>query len=310
MKTIIFWLLVVASAPAYAVETLRLALLPIPDALPVHVAAEAGFFEREGVAIEVVPVGSAMARDQLIQAGQVDGMLNELSTTAALNRESPTAMIVAVARVPQGNSPMFRIVAAPDSGISSVAELAGVAVGVSRNTVIEYISDRMLRAAGLPAEEIRYLSVPVLPERLQLLLAGRLKAATLPDPLGFSALASGGKELASDLGNPLSLSVITLTNTAITEKREAVAAFVRAWNAAAEAINADPEKWRATLIKNARVPKNVVNNYPIPTFPVAMLPSERQWNDTTAWMTAKGLLPGPQPYSRSVTAEFQPAAGK
>ncbi|MDZ7845162.1 MAG: ABC transporter substrate-binding protein [Anaerolineales bacterium] len=54
---------------------LRLALLPVLDTLPIHVALEEGLFDEQGIAVEVIPVSSAPERDQLIAAGKADGML-------------------------------------------------------------------------------------------------------------------------------------------------------------------------------------------------------------------------------------------
>lgn len=312
MKKLLLILLLFSffAVPVGAETTLRLALLPIPDALPVHVAQELGLFAREGLQVEVLSVGSAVSRDQLMQAQRIDGMVNEISGAAALNRSQITAKIVGVARSPLGQSPLFRILAAPDSGVNTAADLVGISIGVSRNTVIEYISDRMLGEAGVKVQDIRYASVPVLPDRLQLLLSGQLQAATMPDPLGFSAMESGAVEIVNDVGNPLSLSVITFSDTAIREKKAAVAGFVRAWNEAAEAINADPERWRPLFLKKARVPKKVAQSYPIPPFPVGKLPTEVQWNDVMQWMLDKGLLNRVLPYESSVTAEFQTAVVK
>ena len=47
-------------------ETVRLALLPILDALPMYVAEEQGYFEEENLTVEFIPVTSAAERDQVI----------------------------------------------------------------------------------------------------------------------------------------------------------------------------------------------------------------------------------------------------
>lgn len=75
-------------------NTLRLALLPIPDVLPVYVAQEKGYFAELGISVESLSVGSAVERDQLMQAGRVDGMINEISRAANFNREQGRVKIV------------------------------------------------------------------------------------------------------------------------------------------------------------------------------------------------------------------------
>jgi NitT/TauT family transport system substrate-binding protein len=62
-------------------EPLRIALLPILDALPYYVAEARGYFKEYAVEMKAVPVASGLQRDQLMQSGAIDGMLNEMITT-------------------------------------------------------------------------------------------------------------------------------------------------------------------------------------------------------------------------------------
>lgn len=286
---------------------LRLALLPVPDVLPVYVALEKGYFKELGVEVEALPVGSAVERDQLMQAGKADGMINEISGAANFNREKIQVKIISIARSPIGESPLFRILAAPGSGITSVADLAGVPIGISKNTVIEYISTRLLTFGGLKEEQIVYQSVPVLPERLQLLLQGQLKAVTLPDPLGAAAIEAGAIEVINDLSKrDVSASVITFTSEAIENKTELVQSFMVAWNRAAEDINQNPAAFKELMLKKIRVPKNIQGTFVIPPMPIKALPSKMQWDDVMAWMMEKNLISAPLTYEESVVSDFLP----
>lgn len=286
-------------------QTLRLALLPIPDVLPVYVAIENGYFNELGLTVEPLAVGSAVERDQLMQAGKVDGMINELSGAANFNRDKVQVKIVAVARSPIGKSPLFRILAAPGSTIKTIKDLAGVPIGISKNTVIEYITTRLLESGGLQPNEIKYQSIPVLPERLQLLLQGQVKAVTLPDPLGVAAMKAGAVEVVSDLAQKeVSQSVITFTVDATEEKSELVKNFMIAWNRAAKELNEHPGKYKALMLKKIRVPKNIEDEFIIPPMPTGAIPSKKQWDDAMSWMLEKKLINTPLKYEDSVSEEF------
>lgn len=286
-------------------QTLRLALLPIPDVLPVYVAIENGYFDELGLTVEPLAVGSAVERDQLMQAGKVDGMINELSGAANFNRDKVQVKIVAVARSPIGKSPLFRILAAPGSTIKTIKDLAGVPIGISKNTVIEYITTRLLESGGLQPNEIKYQSIPVLPERLQLLLQGQVKAVTLPDPLGVAAMKAGAVEVVSDLAQKeVSQSVITFTVDATEEKSELVKNFMIAWNRAAKELNEHPGKYKALMLKKIRVPKNIEDEFIIPPMPTGAIPSKKQWDDAMSWMLEKKLINTPLKYEDSVSEEF------
>lgn len=306
--SLIFSLCLGVSTMIFAGEektTLRLALLPIPDVLPVYVAQEKGYFAELGITVEALSVGSAVERDQLVQAGRVDGMLNEISGAAAFNRDQNRVKIISIARSPIGDAPLFRLLAAPGSNLQSVVDLAGVPIGISRNTVIEYVTTRLLEAGGVAGQAIQYQSVPVLPERLQLLLSGQVPAVVLPEPLGSSAIQAGAIEIVNDTAlQSVSASVLTFTNDVLEQKGETVKKFMRAWDRACADLNRDPAAFQALMLKKIRVPKNVQSSFHIPPMPRRELPTKAQWDDVMTWMLKKNLLTAPLAYEGSVTGEF------
>ena len=305
-------LLVIATVAGAAVASdervhnqLRMAVLPIPDVLPIYVAEANGYFAEEGIVVEALPVGSAVERDQLMQAGRIDGMINEVGGAALFNRDRVQMKIVSYARVPIDEAPLFRILAAPGSEVASVSDLAGIPVAVSKNTVIEYITGRLMASEGVAVQDIKFASVPVLPERMQLLLAGQIKAATLPDPLAFAAMQAGAVEVTNDLKVAgLSASVISFSVAAADEKHAAIEKFMRAWDRAAADLNENPDKYRELMLARIRVPKNVQQTFRIPPFPRGQVPSELQWDDVQQWLLEKKLLEEEVSYQDSVTEKY------
>ena len=288
-------------------ESLKVALLPILDAFPFYVAESEGYFIDYGVDVKAVPVASGLERDQLMQSGAIDGMLNEMITTANFNRNRLQVKSVISARKAYPDYPLFRVLSAPGSSLTSTGGLAGVPIGISKNTIIEYVTDRLLTAQGLDPNEIVKKSVPVIPERYQLLLQGQLKAATLPDPLAKSAIKAGAGEIVDDSAYPgYSVSVLSFNIKALKNKAHAVRLFLKAWDRAAAAINKDPESFRELLLKKIRVPKNIQKTYKIPPYPRREVPDAGQWADVMNWMTDKGLLASALPYDDSITADYLP----
>lgn len=284
---------------------LKVALLPILDVFPFHVAEVQGIFARRGVAVVAVPVASALERDQMMQSGQIDGMLTELNTTAAFNRTSPQVRIVRFARIAYPEYPLFRILSSPGSNIRTAADLSGAGIGIAKNTVIEYVTDRLLAAKGLRPERIVKQSVPVIPERFQLLMQGRIRAAVLPDPLARSAMESGALEVVADSEYPrYGVSVLAFSTRALREKGDAVRLFLQAWDEAAARINENPEGLRTVLLQKIPVPENIRKTYRIPPYPRNGVPDRGQWEDVLKWMREKRLLDTPVSYEDSVTAEF------
>ena len=292
------------SHPATA---LKIALLPILDAFPFYVAESEGYFAAYGVDVKPVPVASGLERDQLMQSGAIDGMLNEMITTANFNRGQIQVRSVISARKAYRDYPLFRVLSAPGGNFSEPGQLAKVPIGISKNTIIEYVTDRLLTAEGLGAGVIVKKSVPVIPERYQLLLQGQLKAATLPDPLAKSAIEAGAGEIVDDSAYPgYSVSVLSFTIKSLEHKAQAVRMFLKAWDRATAAINKNPESFRGLLLKKIRVPKNIQQTYKIPPYPRREVPTAGQWTDVMDWMKGKGLLESEIDYEGSVTAAYLP----
>lgn len=287
---------------------LRMALLPVLDVLPFFIAQDNNFFAEEGVMVEFVPVSSALEREQLLAAGEVDGMLTDVIGPAITNAAGTMVHIVATARRAYEGAPMFRLLAAPGSNVAEPADLAGMAIGISENSVIQYLGDRLLANAGLPLDDL-YESVPGIPDRYALLMEGQLGAAILPDPLASAAMEAGAILVVDDTAvaeQQFSQSVLSFSNAALTEKAEAVRAFLRAWFRAVAALNADPDAFRQLWLDNTNVPESVQDTYTIPPFPVNEITSEAVWEDVTAWLLARGIIDRAPSYESSVDRAYLP----
>jgi len=286
---------------------LKVALIPVLDVLPVFVAQQNGYFEEQGIQVEALPVKSAQERDVLLQTGQTDGVLTDLQSTALLNKDGEKVKAVYTSRRPYPDAPMFRILAGPGTDINAPTDLKGVPIGISQNTVIEYLTDRILEAEGLASDDIAIVEVSAIPVRFEQLMNGNIEAATLPDPLASGAIAAGAKLVADDSSYPqVSQSVLTFTTDALAKKPNTVRKFLAAWNKAVKELNANPEKYRDLLIKEGRVPESVKDSYQMPPFPEVGVPSEAEVADVIAWMRTKGLLDRDLAYQEVVDASLLP----
>lgn len=281
--------------------TLRIAALPVLDALPLHVAETEGYFAAQGIAVELIPVASAAERDQLLQAGQIDGFITDLVALALYNRDAVQVVAARYAMVPTADFAQFRVLAAAQSGIVTVEDLRGVPIGVSEGTVIEYVTHRLLEAEGLPTDAIATLAVPRIPDRLALLDAGELRAATLPEPLASLAIQQGALVVVDDAQHPeVSCSVYAFRKEVIDRQSQTVRAFLAAIDEASAAINADKSRWSALLTEKGLVPAPLTGAYTLPDYPSDTVPTEEQFADAVNWLQTTGRLTTTPRYKDSV----------
>lgn len=294
-----------ADAPKGEPVTLKIAILPIIDSLPMYVAEKENLFAKHNLNVEFIPVASAPERDQLIAAGQADGMINETLSTILFNKEKIQVQIVRYALVPTSESGHFFILAAANSGIETPEDLKGVEIGVSQGTVIEYVTDRMLQAKGLTADEIVTLNVPKMADRSALLASGELKAAVMPDPLASLAISQGAKLILSDSKYPeYGYSVYTFSAKTIKDHPGAIKSFLASIEDAITLINKNPARYGALLSEKKVVPASLENSYLVPTFPTKEVPTREEWNDSLDWAKENGLI---EVDDVSYTASVNPA---
>jgi NitT/TauT family transport system substrate-binding protein len=298
-----------ASTPAPTAEpvTLKLAVIPVIDTLPMFVAQAEGLYAKHDVHAKLIPVASAPERDQLLQAGQADGTLNEILSVMFFNKEKVRMQAVRYGHMATEGAGHFFILASGQSGIRDVNGLKGVEIGISQGTIIEYLSDRLLEAKGLAVAKIKYLAVPKISDRMSLLASGELKAGVMPDPLAALAVHQGSKIILDDTSNPkLGASVLSFRKEVIDQHPKAIKAFLAAIEEAVGMINNNPSKYSALLAEKKIVPRPLVSSYKVPKFPLRGAPTEAEWDDVLSWAKAKGLLTANIAYGNSVNSTLLP----
>jgi NitT/TauT family transport system substrate-binding protein len=299
--------IVLAACAPQSTGTLKIAVLPIIDTLPMYVAQQEALFEKHGVNVEFIPVASAPERDQLLAAGGADGTINETLAVMLFNKEKVQMQVVRYALRPTPDSGHFFILASAKSGIDTFEELKGVEIGVSQGTVIEYVTERLLQAEGFASEEIKTIAVPKIPDRMALLASGELNAGVMPDPLASLVVGQGGVVVADDSSHPeYGFSVISFRKAVIDANPKAIEAFLTAIEEATKLLNTEPEKYKNVLSEQKLVPPPLLESYQAPVFPYAGVPSVAEWNDALSWLKEKGILTANVSYEDSVNATLLP----
>jgi NitT/TauT family transport system substrate-binding protein len=295
----------VESSPAPV--TIKFVVLPILDALPLYVADQKGYFTEQGIKMEFIPAASAVERDQLMAAGQGDGMINDLVSTVLYDRDQIRIQVVSFAKTATKEASQYRIVAAPKSNLKKPGDLAGVEIGISQASVIDYVTDRLLKAEGLTSDQIKTIAVPKIPDRMALLAKGDLKAATLPEPFSTIAVQDGGTVILDDTSHPeYGCSVISFSKTMIDANPKVITRFLAALQKGVTDVNANPKGWGSILRQYKLLPDALVDTYPITVYPSISLPTEAQFTDVVNWALDKQLITKPVDYKQAVNSTLRP----
>jgi NitT/TauT family transport system substrate-binding protein len=275
-----------------APDSIKIGLLLIEDSVPFYIAEQEGHFRQEQLEVELIPFLSALERDSALMAGALDGAISDPVGAILLDRGQGMLKITSLGLGKTPAEGVFAILAAPGSGIEQINDLKNQQIAVSNGTIIEYVTDRLLAEQGFNETEIRKIEVKKMPIRMQMLLSGSVKAATLPEPLASIAAGKGAKILVSDADAATSLSqtVIIFRSDVLNQRKEEVRALFRAYGRAVSAINADPEKYRSLVVEKGRIPPFMAAIYPIAVYPMPEPFSKALFDPVAKWLVAKQLI--------------------
>ena len=273
------------SSSSGKMQKLSIGLMPDTDSLPFLIAEEKGYFADEGLDVDLKQFKSAMDRDSALQSGNLDGAVSDM-LAAAFAKDG--GFDVKVTSATDGS---YKLVAGKTEGAADVKGLKGKDVSVSRNTIIEYVTDEILAKDGLKGEDINKVIIPQIPTRLEMLQNGKLAAATLPEPMASIAIHNGAHLIKSsdDLGiNP---GIILFTDKAAKDKQKEIQAMYRAYNRAVDYLNTAPrEDYIDFVIEKAGFPAATKEALKLPTYHKAALPKEQDVTDCIKWLNAKDLV--------------------
>jgi len=280
-----------SDSSAVTLPALRVGTLQTDDLLPLWVAEDQGFLKAAGLDVTITTFQSAQDQIAAVTAGQIDAIMTDMVVGAQLSAGgTPMRYVTVMQGAPAG------VVAGADTGIKTAADLAGVETGCASPTILEYIYDKALTDAGVPADQIKTTEIKSLPVRLQMLTAGQIKAAALPWTLFQLAVAQGAVPVLGldQVGNYTS-TVFTVSQKWLDQPgaTDAMTALLAQWDKAVTTINADPNAQRALLASKANLPSPLDTTYQVRQYPSAGAPPAQQVTDVLDWMTSKGYLTTP-----------------
>ena len=288
-------------------ETIRVGVLSIADSLPIFAAEQEGMFEAAGLNVEVYPFKSSADQSKAVEAGELDIVMNDMIVQSLMKKADTDTKVINMAFGADPTEGRFVVVAAPNSGIEKPEDLIGKRVAISTNTMMEYLMAQYEDYFDLDASGIELVNMPDLMLRVETLLQGKdIDAAILPDPLATFAISKGGVAVIDDttLDENYSQSVYLATNEFMSKHKSELKTFVKVLQDSMTDINEHPDKYRALLMEKARVPEELQETYPIPTFSPGTVPSEQEVTRLEAWMVEKKMLDKVYRYADLVDTSF------
>lgn len=242
-------------------DKIRIGIMPDAGALPLLVMDD----------VEIVSFLSAKERDTAMQLGELDGMMSDLVAVVTFNQRDIPMRVLTL------TESRFLIVGTPD-----FTEDQEWSIGISENTVIEYLADQF--GEGYPMDKV---SIPQVPVRMEMLGSKKIPLACLTDAMAWPLLSRGFQIVRDQQDSGLDPAILAFSQEFLDRSEKRLDEFKKEWNRAVEKINENPEEYRALLMEHARIPEIEGFPYPVPEYRPILLPGEDQVDSVISWYDDK-----------------------
>lgn len=182
-------------------QTLKVTFDGTSSGAAIQLGIDQGFFEEEGLQIELTANGTPPAAAAALASNQVD--IASIPVIPGLNAQEQGIDITSIAPVagyPEdvtagSTYDTYGVYVAPDSGITSPKDLAGKQVAVpARKAIFEaFVHDAVMRDGGDPST-VEWIALDF-GSQVESLKSGRIDAAAVPLPFTFQIEENGGEML-------------------------------------------------------------------------------------------------------------------
>jgi len=197
---------------------------PSIQILPMMVAAERGFYKREGLELELVFVRGAATAVQALLANQIHFIFSVGPQMPAVWEGNDIILLAQ-----QVGRPTFSLVVTPD--IQKIADLKGKKLGVTFGGSTAAGTKALLELNKInPDKDVEYIGLPGNEPKIAAMKQGIISAALLAPPADYLAMKSGLKRLVSlaDIFKDTAFTGLAATRKTINENPQMVKRMVRA----------------------------------------------------------------------------------
>ena len=237
--------------------TLKVAVMPFLNSLPIEYMVQNGLDEANGFKIETVYFSNGTAMNEALAADQWEvgtlsaAAVNSLAIYGAyciadvahsegvlytlVDPESPIAQA-------SGTNPSYpEVLGSPDT-------VKGAVIATSTGTISHLNVNKWLEVLGLTPDDVQIVSMDF-PAAYQALKTGNCDVAALNPPTSFTA-ESEGFVVTSSLStlNVPQYDSIIVSNKAYNERRDVLVNYVKAFFQACDALQADPDMAAQMLV--------------------------------------------------------------
>jgi NitT/TauT family transport system substrate-binding protein len=263
--TRIIWLglaLALGLSPAAAVELTPFKIgisAPVVTIFPVWMAEAGGFYEKEGLKVEVINMEGGTRGLQVLLSGEIQGMHVGLAPAVLANKQGADLRLIT------STCNTIPITMFSKAGVG-MADLKGKTFGISTfGSETDIAISILLKQQGLTRQDVTVSQIGGSSQRFAALVAGRIDVAPLIEP-GVTLAKERGFNPIIDLAaakTPWIFDSVVVTSGYLKQNRDTLKRFVKAYVAGAYLALADEKKAKELIAQKFKTndPKVIAATY-------------------------------------------------
>ncbi|MDF2592949.1 MAG: NlpA lipoprotein [Clostridia bacterium] len=278
-------------APAAPVDDMKLkiGIMPAVDSAPILLAEKKGYFKELGLEMDIQVYNNAANRESALQSGELDGAMTDL---IAFVNNVQNGMDIKITTSTDGSFPFLLK--------KGFVEQKNIKIGMMEISVSNFLSDQFLK----DNYEMEKIFINEIPARLEMIKAGQLDMANLPEPIASMGELGGLEKVVYNNPDDFMPEAMVFTGKVLKDKEKGLALFHQAYNKAVEDIKNNDDEARDVLIEKMALNPEIKDLMTLPQYHAARVPDEAYMNKVIDWVEAVQKIDITVPYDQMIERKF------
>jgi NitT/TauT family transport system substrate-binding protein len=257
-----------------ALREITVSAIPIADTAALWLGVEQGFFEEEGLDVEITTTGGGAEAMANVVSGDVEFAFGNVISVMIAIEQGLDVRYVSNGTSASGTEGGFGALVVPaDSDVESPADLEGGLVSVNNfSNIVAVTAQYSVEQAGGDQSLIEWVEIPF-PDAPAALEQGEIDAAMIVEPFVTQAVDAGNRVIAwpfQEIEN-LDIAGYFATNAQIEDDPELTEAFTTAMHRSLEYSEENPDEVRRIIATYTEIPEEMLARIALPNYRV-------EWN--------------------------------
>ena len=225
--------------------SLRVAVTPTLDCLPLYVAQAEGMFERQGVSVSLYPYNAHMDCDTAFQSGWVDAMTSDLVRTEYLKSKGISLRYLTATDL------HWQLLSDHKAKVKRLSQLEHKMIAMTRYSTTAMLADELVDTTKMTNEYVFRIQVNDINVRFKMLQTHVMDVLFLPEPFATAARALKSELLYDTQWNDVCMGALVVREDVMgdTLHQRQTEGLLKAYNEACDTINSRGIAYYGELLK-------------------------------------------------------------